>query len=120
MYQRQCGKKPKNTLSSTNVFPFFFPFGLTTPAGIIEFNLGRSSSASVYSLVCFLFRFDGALSGVGLTCLGGGRLASLFLDTREELEEEGLDCLVLSLLVLVLLEGFVGAIALGFFMGAMS
>ena len=103
----------KHTLSSTNVFPFFFPLGLTTPTGVIAFNLGRSSSVSVYSLLCFFFRFDGSLSGFGLTCFGGGRFTSLLLDTREELDDRGF--LELSFVLLEALVALVGAILRGCF-----
>lgn len=35
------------TGSSTNFLPFFWPFGFAMPAGIMPFNFGMSSSASV-------------------------------------------------------------------------
>lgn len=41
------------TLSSTKTFPFFFPFGFSTPIGVIIFNAGISNSFSVYTFLLF-------------------------------------------------------------------
>lgn len=66
-------KKEEQTWSSTKVFPFFLPFGVCTPTGVIIFNAGKSNSFSVYSLVFVFFWFFGALRDWDLTSFGGGR-----------------------------------------------
>lgn len=72
---RDVAKYGRPTWSSTNTFPFFFPFGSSTPTGVIIFNFGIASSLSVYTRFFFL---TGAVDLV-FCCLGGGPLS--FLDT---------------------------------------
>ena len=63
-------KRGRPTWSSTNTFPFFFPFGNSTPTGVIIFSFGIPSSFSVYTRFFFLV---GAADLV-FCCLGGGPL----------------------------------------------
>ena len=63
-------KQGRPTWSSTNTFPFFFPFGNSTPTGVIIFSFGIPSSFSVYTRFFFLV---GAADLV-FCCLGGGPL----------------------------------------------
>lgn len=72
---RDVAKHGRPTWSSTNTFPFFFPFGKSTPTGVIIFNFGISNSFSVYTRFFFLV---GAMDLV-FCCLGGGPFS--FLET---------------------------------------
>jgi hypothetical protein len=74
-----CGDKEerKHTLSSTKTFPFFVPFGVSTPIGVIVFKAGIPSSFSVYTLLFFfnVARFPALFCG-----FGGGPLLCGFFD----------------------------------------
>lgn len=65
-----------HTLSSTKTFPFFLPFGFSTPTGVIIFSAGIPNSFSVYTLLFFfsVARFPALFCG-----LGGGPLLFGFL-----------------------------------------
>lgn len=104
--------REKQTWSSTNTFPFFLPFGVCTPTGVIIFSDGKSNSFSVYSLVLVFFCCFGALRDWDLTSFGGGRLVFDDLDDLLTLKED-----VLLVPLEEALEGpleGVGAIASGF------
>ena len=72
-----------NTLSSTKTFPFFLPFGFSTPTGVIIFKAGMPSSFSVYIL---LFFFKVARFPLLFCGFGGGPLACGFLELPLDLE----------------------------------
>ena len=65
------------TESSTKTFPFFFPFGKSTPTGVIILSFGIPNSSSVY--IRFFF-FAGRAAGLVFCCLGGGAFS--FLEIR--------------------------------------
>lgn len=74
------------------------------------FNLGRSSSSSVYSLFFFFFSCSGAVRALDFTSCGGGRLALFFLlglVTRDD--EESVD----NLFAFFELEDNVADLAIG-------
>ena len=63
-------KHGRPTWSSTNTFPFFFPFGNSTPIGVTIFSFGIPSSFSIYSRFFFLV----GVADLVFCCLGGGPL----------------------------------------------
>ncbi len=68
-------------MSSTKTFPFFFPFGASTPTGVIIFSFGIPNSLSVY--VHFFF-FGLGIADFVFCCFGGGALANFdFFEMRE-------------------------------------
>lgn len=67
---RDIAEHRRSTWSSTNTFPFFFPFGNSTPTGVIIFNFGIPNSFSVYTRCFFLV----GTADLVFCCLGGGPL----------------------------------------------